>query len=205
MVSTDQHNFLTHFNMFCTFSISKQLNFSFRDEFFVELSSLLLVDIKEDILYSFSGLWFWTPVEQRDASDWTVKSVDLQKTVTWPSVFLLFSALSKTVCVSHPSPFPSSVRASSLHCIQNPFTETNTARTLIKCYIQVMLLTFQHDKATCGPFAAVLVDIVPGCYAASLFFMNQGCETDPITAPGLWKYLWFKKHPLVHSESSRIL
>ncbi len=66
-----------------------------------------------------------------------------------------------------------------------------------------MLLTFQHDKATCGPFAAVLVDVVPGCYAASLFFMNQGCETDPITAPGLWKYLWFKQHRLVHSESSQ--
>ncbi len=38
-----------------------------------------LAVFKEDILFSFSGLWFWfwTCIKQLNTTDWTVKSVDL--------------------------------------------------------------------------------------------------------------------------------
>ncbi len=32
------------------------------------------IDFKEDIVYLFSGLWFWTPLKQLDTPDQTVKS-----------------------------------------------------------------------------------------------------------------------------------
>ncbi len=59
--------------------------------------------------YSFLGIWFWfwTHIEQLDKIDWTVKSVDLQKTVTHalslPSVFCILTKRSVSVT---PPPFP---------------------------------------------------------------------------------------------------
>ncbi len=46
--------------------------------------------------YKFLGLWFgfWTPLEQLDTTDRTIKSVDLQKTVT-RAFSLVFSAFSQ--------------------------------------------------------------------------------------------------------------
>ncbi len=45
--------------------------------------------------YSFVGLWFWTPIEQRDTIDRMIKSVELQRTVTHapclPCIFCILS------------------------------------------------------------------------------------------------------------------
>ncbi len=52
---------------------------------------------KGELFHSFPGLsfWFWTPIEQLKTTDWTVKSADLQKTVTralsLPSIFCILS------------------------------------------------------------------------------------------------------------------
>ncbi len=66
--------------------------------YFSSLSlEIKVLRFKEDILYSFWGLWlrFWNPMEQLDTTDQRVKSADLQKIVTralcLPSVFWILS------------------------------------------------------------------------------------------------------------------
>ncbi len=64
--------------------------------------------IKGKLLYPFSGLsfWFWTPI---NTIDQTIKSVDIQKTVTCAlSLPCISCILSKrSVSVNYSSPFPS--------------------------------------------------------------------------------------------------
>ncbi len=85
-------------------------------------------------------------MEQLETTDRTEKSIDLQKIVTralsLPSISCVLSKWSVSVT---PPPF----RHVRLH------TQLYTARTLIKCYLQLLLLTLQQDKATCGPLAAI--------------------------------------------------
>ncbi len=78
--------------------------------------------LEEAILYSFWGLWFWTPTKQINTTDWTVKSVVFRKLWLKPSLFLLFSALSQnSLCQLL---LPLSFIPSTLGCTHNPFTDT---------------------------------------------------------------------------------
>ncbi len=87
-----------------------------------------VLHIKGELLYSFLGFlfWFWTPIEQLNTTDWTIKSVDLQKAVTralsLPCIFCILSK--RSVLVNNSSHFPSSAHASTLSCTHNPFTDT---------------------------------------------------------------------------------
>ncbi len=63
------------------------------------------------------------------------------------SLFLLFSAFSENGLCSFLLPL-SVLCVSALCCAHNTFTDKiNTARTLIKCYIQLVLLIFRYHKA----------------------------------------------------------
>ncbi len=89
-----------------------------------------------------SLIWFWTPIEQLDRTDHTVNSVDIQKTVTRaPSIPCIFCILSKWSVSAPPPPFPHAHLCTPLYSQPLYWHKKSTARTLIKCYLQLELLT----------------------------------------------------------------
>ncbi len=95
-------------------------------------------------LYSFLNLsfWFWTRIEQLNTTEWAIKSVDLLKTVT-----VTFSQNGLCWLITPP---PSLMRSCTRLYSQSLYWhKRNTARTLIKCYLQLVLLTLQQDKVKC--------------------------------------------------------
>ncbi len=110
------------------------------------------------LLDSFLGnsLWFWTPSEQLRATGSKVcrSSVNCDSTLSLPFIFCILSKQSVSV---PPPPFPHVHLHTRLFSQPVYWHKINTVRTLIKCNLQ--LLTFQQDKATCGPNPAHVKEV----------------------------------------------
>ncbi len=112
-----------------------------------EICSKVKNKLKENILHSYSGdliLDLCGAARHNWPNSKVCRSSENCDSSPLSSLYFLHSL--KTVCGGYSSPCPSGTPPHSAG-LTTPLLTQNKHRTLIKCYLQLMVLTLQRDKA----------------------------------------------------------